>query len=116
MVKTKRLRVRLIEMLQEYGELDSAEIFGMINDPKSKFSLRHGATMASLNNVLGKEHVFVCVASHQDSDAPRCVGQSGGKGYKISLWGLNHAVLNANPELAQVSTNSYNLRATRTAN
>jgi len=110
MAKTRRVRVKIIKMLQEFGELNTAEIFDKLNQQKGKYGSRHGVPQATLNNVLGKEPVFVKVIDHSSELAPRTGNISGGM-YSVSLWGLNHPLLNAHPELASTTTNSFRLKA-----
>jgi hypothetical protein len=100
--------VKIIKMLERFGELDTATIYGLLNDTKSDFGLRHGCTTASLNNILGKEPVFLKMRCHADDNAPRCMGASGSD-YKISSWALNQTLLEIHPELASENTNSYQL-------
>lgn len=114
MAKTKRLRVKIIKMLQRHGELDTASIFDMLNASKGEFSMRHGVSMQTLGNVLSKEPVFVKMADQYDDDAPRCQGANG-YAYKIALWDLNRGLLELYPELTCESTNSWKLGMTRLA-
>lgn len=96
-------------MLKQYGELDTSTIYGKLNDTTSGFGLRSGCTTASLNNILGKEPVFIKTRSHYDDDAPRCLGGNGSGTYKVSSWKLNEPLLATHPELADYFTNSYRL-------
>ena len=108
MAKTKRVRVKIINMLRDLGDLDTGEIYSHLNDPKGKYGNRHGVTMNTLSNVLGKEPVFVKSVCHSDDDAPRLISLAGDR-YRITLWGLNYNLLAAHPELAETRTNSYRL-------
>ncbi len=96
-------------MLRQYGELDTSTIYGKLNDTRSGFGLRSGCTTASLNNILGKEPVFIKTRSCYDDDAPRCLGSINGT-YRVSSWKLNEPLLATHPELADYSTNSYQLK------
>ena len=106
MARTKRVRVKIIEMLKQFGELDTATIYTKLNDTKSGFGLRQGCSSAALSNILGKEPVFVKSSSHHDENAARCLGNTGHT-YKVSSWRLNDSLLEQYPELADYFTNSY---------
>jgi len=112
MAKTKRLRVKIIKMLQSHGELDTASIFNLLNGPKSEFSIRHGVSMQTLGNVLSKEPVFVKMSDQCDDDAPRYEGTNG-YAYRIASWDLNRGLLELHPELTCESTNSWKLGMAR---
>jgi hypothetical protein len=55
MAKTKRVRVKIIKMLQQHGELDTASIYNMLNMSKGDFSMRHGVSMLELYPELACE-------------------------------------------------------------
>ena len=110
MAKTRRVRVKIIKMLQEFGELNTAQIFDKLNEQKGRYGSRHGVPQSTLNNVLGKEPVFVKIIDHSSKLAPQ-TGNISGSMYSVSLWGLNHPLLNAHPELASTTTNSFRLKA-----
>jgi hypothetical protein len=112
MAKTKRVRAKIIKMLQDLGELDTGQIFSHLNDSQGKYGGRHGVTMNTLSNVLGKEPIFIKAVCHSDEDAPRLVSMAGDR-YRITLWGLNYNLLNIHPELASENTNSYRLSSLR---
>lgn len=114
MAKTKRVRVKIIKMLQRFGELDTAAIYDQLNAAKGDFKLRHGCTMQTLGNVLSKERVFVKMADSDDEDAPRFMGTNGHH-YRISLWALDKGFLELHPEVVLESTNSYRLRSAGSA-
>lgn len=114
MAKTKRVRVKIIKMLQRFGELDTASIYDQLNATKGEFSLRHGCTMQTLGNVLSKEPVFVKMADTTDDDAPRFQGTNG-YSYKIASWDLDRGLLSLHPELASENTNSWQLRSAGSA-
>ena len=114
MAKTKRLRVKIIKMLQQHGELDTASIYNMLNASKGDFSMRHGVSMQTLGNVLAKEPVCVKMSDQYDDDAPRFQGANG-YAYKVASWDLNRGLLELYPELACESTNSWKLAMTRLA-
>ena len=113
MAKTKRVRVKIIKMLQRFGELDTASIYDQLNT-KGEFSLRHGVSMQALGNVLSKERVFVKMADTTDEDAPRFMGTIG-YSYKIASWDLDRGLLALHPELACENTNSWQLRSAGSA-
>ena len=114
MAKTKRVRVKIIKMLQRFGELDTAAIFERLNMTKGEFSLRHGVSMQTLGNVLSKERVFVKMSDAEDEDAPRFMGTNGHH-YRIASWALDKGFLELHPEVALESTNSYRLRSAGSA-
>ena len=110
MAKTNRARVKIIKMLKDLGNLSTADIYGLLNDGISPSSMRHGVTTNSLNNVLGKEQVFVKLVGHTSEEAPQMVGIKGDR-YRISMWGLNATLLRQYPELEDQGTNSWKLLA-----
>ena len=114
MAKTKRVRVKIIKMLQRFGELDTASIYERLNTSKGEFSLRHGCTMQTLGNVLSKEPVFVKMCDSYDEDAPRYQGTNG-YSYGISSWDLDRGLLALHPELACENTNSWRLKSAGSA-
>lgn len=114
MAKTKRVRVKIIKMLQRFGELDTASIFERLNASKGEFSLRHGVSMQALGNVLSKEPVFTKTANQFDDDAPRYEGTSG-YAYKIASWDLDEVFLSNHPELICENTNSWQLKSLKSA-
>lgn len=114
MARTKRVRVKIIRMMEKFGEMDTAEIYDRLNDYDSEFKIHHGITMQVLGNVLSKEPIFLKMIGVEDQNAPRFEGTNG-YAYKISLWALNKSLLNAHPELADESTNSYRLGTSRSA-
>ncbi|MDC3217833.1 hypothetical protein OAT94_02525 [Schleiferiaceae bacterium] len=95
-------------MLKDLGNLSTADIYGHLNDRTSQYSLRHGVTQSSLNNVLGKEQVFVKLVDHTSDDAPQVLGLRGDR-YRVSVWGLNNNLLRQYPELEKQGTNSWKL-------
>ena len=108
MARTKRVRVKIIKMLEEQGDLTTSDIYGQLNDRGSKYAMRHGCTKNSLNNVLGKEAIFIKIIDHHHSDAPQVVSVRGDR-YRISMWGLNHPLLLLHPELKSQYANSWGL-------
>lgn len=114
MARTKRVRVKIIKMMEKFGELTTAEIFNHLNDYDGEFKIHHGITMQVLGNVLSKEPIFLKMVGVDDPNAPRFEGTNG-YAYKISSWALNKSLLNAHPELADESTNSYRLGRTGSA-
>jgi len=110
MARTNRARVRIIKMLKAEGNLSTADIFGYLNDRDSIYSMRHGITGPTLNNVLGKEQVFLKLLDHTCENAPQILGWQGDR-YRVSFWGLNLPLLNQYPELENQHTNSWKLLA-----
>jgi len=110
MARTSRARVKIIQMMKDLGNLTTADIFDYLNDRSSPYSMRHGVTTNSLNNVLGKEQVFVKLVGHTSEEAPQMVGIKGDR-YRISMWGLNATLLRQYPELEDQGTNSWKLLA-----
>lgn len=109
MAKTKRVRVKIIRMLQKFGEMNTAEIYSRLNETKGEFSMRHGVSMQTLGNVLSKERVFVKMIDAHDDHAPRCMSLGQNHAYKIASWDLDKGFLELHPEVASETTNSYRL-------
>lgn len=110
MPRTKRARVKIIKMMKDLGSLSTADIYGHLNDSTSQYSLRHGVTQSSLNNVLGKEQVFLKLIDHTSENAPYVLGLQGDR-YRVSMWGLDYNLLTQYPELENQGTNSWKLFA-----
>jgi hypothetical protein len=108
MVKTKRLRVKIIKMMKEHGSLNTGEIFDMVNEYNGKYSIKNGSTMNQVGNILSKEPVFEKLIDAEDPNAPIVRGGNG-QSYPLSVWGINKDVLDAFPELEKSTTNSYGL-------
>jgi hypothetical protein len=104
------VRVKIIKMLKAEGNLSTADIYGFLNDSSSPYSMRHGITSPSLNNVLGKEQVFVKLIDHTSENAPQVLGWQGDR-YRVAYWGLNDSLLKQFPELEDQGTNSWKLFA-----
>lgn len=108
MVKTKRLRVKIIKMLKDNEYLNTEEIFTYINEFKGKYSIKNGSTMNQIGNILSKEPVFEKLIDADDLNAP-IVRRGNGQSYPIAVWCINKVVLDAFPELEKSTTNSYGL-------
>ena len=108
MARTSRVRVTIIKMLREFVELDTGSIYEKLNDSKGTYGSRHGVTQAALNNVLGKEPVFVKLIGQDSHNAPRTTSILGDL-YPVCFWGLNYPLLEKHSELNHESTNSYRL-------
>jgi len=109
MARTRRVRVTIIKMLKEFVELDTGSIYEKLNDSRGTYGSRHGVTQAALNNVLGKEPVFVKLISQESLHAPRTTSILGDL-YPVCFWGLNYPLLEKHSELIHETTNSYGLK------
>ena len=106
MAKTKRVRVRIIRYLRDNGSSTTAEIFDALNDNSSGYALRAGVSTSQLNNVLGKEPVFVKTIDADSHNAPTIISM-GGNHYKVTTWGLNQSILEQYPELMSNFANTW---------
>jgi len=109
MARTSRVRVTIIKMLKEFVELDTGSIYEKLNDSRGTYGSRHGVTQAALNNVLGKEPVFVKLIDQNSHHAPRTTSLLGDL-YPVCYWGLNYQLLEKHSELNRITTNSYRLQ------
>ena len=98
-MKTRRIRASLISLLKDFDTLNTAEIFSKLNDRSGSHGLRQGADRRKIQNVLGKQPVFLKLIDSKESAAPR-VQSLEGDTYAVSLWGLNKTLLREQPELA----------------
>ncbi len=106
MPKTKRLRTKIIKILMEYESLATSEIFNHLNNSCGPFGLRHGCVMGTLNNVLGKEPVFLKMVDSESENAPRIAGADDCLRAN-SLWSLNRSLLAEAPSLVDPTVNSF---------
>ena len=106
MAKTKRVRVRIIRYLRDKGDSTTSDIFDALNDNSSGYALRAGVSTSQLNNVLGKEPVFVKTIDADSHDAPTVLSM-GGNQYKVTTWGLDESVLEKYPELMSNFANTW---------
>ena len=116
MAKMKRLRVKVIQILQEHEIATSSEIYDMLNEHKGRFSIGYGGCkMPTLNNLLGKERVFLKMVDHTSKNAPRIEGLNG-TDYKVCAWALNKTLLNEVPELLDKTFNSFSGHRPKSSN
>tara|TARA_R100001440_G_scaffold35191_1_gene54140 strand:+ start:5961 stop:6311 length:351 start_codon:yes stop_codon:yes gene_type:complete len=106
MAKTKTVRVRIINYLRDKGDSTTADIFDALNDNTSKYGLRSGVTTNQLNNVLGKEPLFIKTIHANSFDAP-IITSMGGNRYKVSTWALNESILKQYPEMLNRTANTW---------
>lgn len=87
MVKTKRVRDTLIQMLSDHDTLNTMAIYDKLNDRQGKYGSRNGCGLRRLTNVLSKDPLFldlgfVQVRGIYDDDR------------NVLLWGLNNSLMN----------------------
>jgi len=74
-----QLMNKVIELLEEYGELDTMQLRDYINR-----EMKHGTTASELGNILGKYNEFVKVRKEKRISI---AGRSSGS-YKVCVWRL----------------------------
>lgn len=91
MAKTKRSRVKVIDILVAHDALTPTQIHDLLNDSRGKYGIRNGCTMARLNNILSKNPVFVKILNENSHN----------------LWCIDMHILQNDPGLTDFTVNSF---------
>lgn len=92
MARTKRLKKKIIKMLNDRGEMNTVEIYNEINDAFGKYGMKYGTQMHQLVNVLGKEPDFKIVWHHTDDNSPIVLRAMDSSQYRVCSWRLARSI------------------------
>ena len=76
MARTARIKQKIIQCLTEYGEASSQEVYAYV-----KTSMRHGATMNQISNLLSKDKRI-------EKTGMTSVGRVTMESYQVATWRL----------------------------